>query len=210
MSTPFILASGSPRRKDLLASLGLAFECEIPRIPETRRQGESPVDFALRLAEEKAAVVSERIARRLPVLAADTVVFIGQEILDKPSDQEDAARILRTLSGVTHEVVTGVAAANGSRIHRSAVVTRVRFRELEDAEIRWYCETGEPMDKAGAYAIQGIGNFLVESIDGSPSNVIGLPLAEALGLLAAVGVSPPWRAAGSRNRLADPRNGDNP
>lgn len=193
-----ILASGSPRRRALLASLGIAFEVEVPRVEELRRPGEAPAAFARRLAAEKAAEVATRRGETRPILAADTTVVLGDDVLGKPESPEDAVRMLRALSGRSHQVVTGLAVAADGIVHQQAVSTEVRFRPLTEREIAWYVATGEAADAAGAYKIQEIGGALVASIDGSHSNVVGLPLAETLALLGAVGLVLPWDAETTR------------
>jgi septum formation protein len=187
-----VLASGSPRRRDLLAGLGLIFRVESADIDETPRPGESPRGYVKRLAREKAHAVARRLGdTSLLVLAADTSVILGEEILGKPRDAEHARQMLGRLCGQRHVVLTAVAAAG--RHHDTRLVeTAVTFRDATATEIAWYVDTGEPMDKAGAYAVQGRGSFLVSSLEGSPTNVIGLPLPETLQLLAAGGVVPPW------------------
>lgn len=191
-----VLASGSPRRRELLSGLGFTFRVESADIDETPRAGESPRGYVKRLAREKAHAVAKRIGdASLLVLAADTSVILGEEILGKPRDPEHARQMLGRLCGHRHVVLTAVAAAG--RHHDTRLVeTAVTFREATPAEIAWYVDTGEPLDKAGAYAVQGRGSFLVSSLEGSPTNVIGLPLPETLQLLAAAGVVPPWGGAG--------------
>lgn len=181
-----ILASGSPRRRELLETQGLTFEIRKPDVPEVVAPGETPELFARRLAREKARAVWARQPGEV-ILAADTVVALGARILGKPTDREDAAAILRSLSGLVHEVITGVCViATPEEEHSFAVRTAVRFRALAEADIQRYVATGEPMDKAGAYGIQGRGGAFVEAIYGSYSNVVGLPLAETLGALGKV------------------------
>ena len=176
-----ILASASPRRADLLRWAGVPFEIDPAAIDETRRSDESPLSYALRLSREKAQARSrpERLT-----LGADTTVFIGNDIFDKPSGPEQAAEHLRALSGRVHQVVTAFSLArNGGLIHSEAVVSRVTFRQLSRDMIENYLATGESLDKAGAYGLQGMGGFLVETIEGSYSSVIGLPLTEVLSAL---------------------------
>jgi septum formation protein len=139
------------------------------------------------VAREKARAVAGET-----VLAADTAVVLDALILGKPRDAEDARRMLRALSGRTHEVMTGVCAARGGREEVLAVTTAVRFAPLDEGRIAWYIGTGEPLDKAGAYAVQGAGGAFVEEVRGSVSNVVGLPLAETLSLLAQIGFPQPW------------------
>jgi septum formation protein len=176
---PLILASASPRRKELLGLLGLPFEV-VPSAyqepsPETHPD---PRAFAEHLAGEKALDVARRHAGAL-VLGADTVVALGDRLYGKPAGPEDAARMLAELSGRTHRVITGVALAEGGAggsVERFSSVTEVTFRPLDPAEIHEYVGTGEPLDKAGAYAIQGFGSLLIEAICGDYPNVVGLPL----------------------------------
>ena len=172
-----VLASGSPRRRELLAGLGLRFEVRAADVDETPHPGESPRDYVLRLAREKAAAVARSGAPGELVLAADTTVVLEGEILGKPEDEEDARRMLRLLAGREHEVLTGVALQEVAGRQVAAVeATRVRMAPLDDREIGWYAATGEPQDKAGAYAIQGLGSLFVEAVEGNYSNVVGLPI----------------------------------
>lgn len=180
-----VLASRSPRRLALLARLDLDPSVRPADVDETPHPGESPTATALRLATVKAEAVA---ADGEIVLAADTVVAIGNEQLGKPSDDEDARRILRTLSGVTHEVVTGVAVIADGRMRTQLSTTHVRFRDLTDDDIDWYVATGEGQDKAGAYGLQGRAAAFVESIHGSHTNVIGLPLDVVVRLLRDAGL----------------------
>jgi septum formation protein len=174
-----ILASGSPRRRDFLAELGIAFEVRVTDIDETPLSGEQPVDFVARLAREKAQGID------LPdawVLAADTAVVVDGDILGKPSDEAEACAMLMRLSGRWHEVWTGFSLyrrATGE-LSTKTVCTRVRFLTLTPELCRAYVRTGEPLDKAGAYGIQGKGCFLVSEISGSYTNVVGLPMTEVL------------------------------
>ncbi|MCB9763443.1 MAG: septum formation inhibitor Maf [Alphaproteobacteria bacterium] len=182
------LASGSPRRRLLLGQLGYALRVAPADIDETPRPGEGPVDFALRMAREKAAAG----AHPGLVLAADTVVHLDGHILGKPADAAEARAMLRMLSGRAHEVTTGVCVQDGDRRWVDAVTTEVTFRPLSEAEVSGYVATGEPFDKAGGYGIQGIGGFLVSHIRGSYTNVVGLPLAEVLDALADFGLPGPF------------------
>ena len=175
-----VLASGSPRRKMLLESAGLDFDIAPPDIDETPLDGESPADYVLRVGAEKAEAV---VGPGRIVLAADTTVEAAGQILAKPVDDEDARRMLRRLSGNVHQVHTGIAVADGARIHRQLVTTAVHFVDLTPEAIDWYVATGEPRDKAGAYAIQGRAAAFVGAVEGSVTNVVGLPLAETLDLL---------------------------
>ena len=168
-----VLASGSPRRAEILANAGIAFERIVPRdVDETPAPGEEPRDYVMRLARQKAAAVEDpRI-----VLGADTTVAIDGEILGKPADSADAARMLRLLSGRVHEVLTGICLRGGGEVVDVAS-TRVWFAELSAAEIAAYASSGEPLDKAGAYGIQGLASKFVERIEGCYFNVMGLPVA---------------------------------
>jgi septum formation protein len=190
-SPTLILASGSPRRRQLLAAAGVAFDVVESGVEEIRRDDESPYAFALRMAREKALQVAARSAET-PVLAADTIVVCGGEILGKPVDSEDARRMLRKLSGVTHTVITAFAIARGAAILENiAVESRVTFRELSQAEISAYLATAEPWDKAGSYGIQDAGAAFIAHVEGSRDNVMGLPVREVLDALARNGVDVP-------------------
>lgn len=187
---PLILASGSPRRRRMLAELGLDFTLAVADIAEVAQPGESPADFARRLAGEKAAAVAARHPASW-VLAADTVVARAGRILGKPADPEDAVAMLTALSGHWHTVWTGFALRRGRESLQEVVATEVRFAELTAPLIRAYVATGEPLDKAGAYGIQGRGGLLVKEIRGSYSNVVGLPLAEVIAALIARAIISP-------------------
>jgi septum formation protein len=175
-----ILASASPRRAELLAAAGIAFDVRPAHIDERIRPGENAASYAGRVAEEKARAVHANAAGR-PVLAADTVVVIDGQVLGKPADADDAKRMLRMLSGRAHQVLTAVVLAGSGSGPASLLtgteVTTVEFALLNKAEIEWYVASGEPSDKAGAYAIQGLASRFVTRIDGSYSNVVGLPVA---------------------------------
>ena len=181
-----VLASGSPRRHELLSQIGVPFVVRAPDIDESPAESELPVDYVRRLASAKGAAV--QAASDELVLAADTTVEIDGTILGKPQDEADAASMLRQLSGRTHRVHTGVAVRLGGREHVDVCTTLVTFVDLDEATIHWYVSTGEPMGKAGSYAIQGAGAALVSRIDGSVSNVIGLPLDLAIDLAGRSGV----------------------
>jgi septum formation protein len=183
-----VLASASPRRAQLLARLGVSPHIRPAEVDETPRPGEVATALAVRLAGEKAAVSAAAGEGDEVVLAADTVVVVDGQALGKPADDADAERMLRALSGRTHEVVTGLAAQRGTVAAMERVTTRVTFRHLTDGEITWYLGTGEPEDKAGGYGLQGAGAVLVDRIEGSDTNVIGLPLAETVRLLRDVGL----------------------
>jgi septum formation protein len=169
-----VLASASPRRAALLAALGIPFRVIVSGVDESLRDGEDGAAAAERLARAKAASVVD--SGGLPVLGADTVVVCDGAILGKPESAADAARMLRALSGRTHEVVTGVALAAAGTLRSGVDRTAVRFASLSEAQIDWYVATGEPMDKAGAYHVDGGGAVFIESLSGSPSNVAGLPV----------------------------------
>lgn len=188
--TRLVLASASPRRREFLERMGLSFEVDPADIDERVMPGERAQDYVMRIAQHKAAKVAHRRKTDL-VLAADTSVVLGEEILGKPQDPEHARQMLARLSNQEHVVMTAVALDGAERLSLR-VETKVRFRKLNDAEIAWYVDTGEPLDKAGGYGIQGLGGMLVRSIDGSASNVIGLPLAETLGMLELVRFPLPW------------------
>lgn len=183
-----VLASASPRRLELLASAGVEFDVFASDIPEEPIPGEAPADFAVRLARDKAVATAARTEGRWFV-GADTIVVCAGEIMGKPVDEADAVRMLRKLSGVSHEVITGYAVYDRERdgLLCKTVVTRVVFKPLRDEEISAYVATGCPMDKAGAYAIQGGAAYMVERIDGSYTNVVGLPLCEVVEDLRRIG-----------------------
>lgn len=174
-----VLASASPRRRELLAQAGFTFDVFTADIPELRKPGEDPIRFVTRLAREKAEAVAGRnnVPPDTIVLGADTIVLVDDEVLGKPQNAFDAMRMLRLLSGRTHQVITGVCLVKGRERQRAAEVTFVRFTTLSDEEIEEYIATGEPMDKAGAYAIQGRASRWVPRIHGCYFNVVGLPLA---------------------------------
>jgi len=181
--TSLYLASGSPRRQELLTQLGVSFERIVTGIEEKRAEGESAQQYVSRLAREKAQAGVAQTPRDLPVLGADTIVIFNGEVLEKPRDAEHAARMLRKLSGQTHQVMTAVALADSQNVLDCLVVTDVTFRVLTDEEIAGYIASGEPMDKAGAYGIQGLGGCFVRKIHGSYHAVVGLPLVETYELL---------------------------
>ena len=187
MRDTLVLASSSPRRRELLASLGLTFSVRHADVDESLLPSESAFDAAERLARAKAAAVSDAPEGAL-VVAADTLVVLEGEALGKPRDRADARRMLSALAGRAHEVVTGVACARGGRIVSGRETTRVVFAPMSPAEIAEYTETGEPDDKAGAYGLQGIGGFFVERVEGSPSNVVGLPVRLFYRLASELGV----------------------
>ncbi|HEY8147644.1 MAG TPA: Maf family protein [Vicinamibacteria bacterium] len=169
-----VLASASPRRAHILESLGVAYRVSVSAVSEDLRPGEAPAAAAERLARAKAAAVASR--EDLPVLGADTIVVCDEAILGKPATDADAAAMLRRLSGRTHEVVTGVCLMSRGETRSGVEQTAVTFAALSDADIAWYVATGEPRDKAGAYHVDGRGALFITRIDGSPSNVAGLPI----------------------------------
>jgi nucleoside triphosphate pyrophosphatase len=172
--TKVVLASASPRRHELLSQIGVRFEVRVPDIDESPVEGEDPVAYVRRLAIGKAAAIST--APDELVIAADTTVDLDSVIMGKPNDDDDARSMLRRLSGQTHRVHTGVAVRLGARELADVCTTLVTFVSLDEATIDWYLATGEPLGKAGSYALQGAGAALVSGVDGSVSNVIGLPL----------------------------------
>lgn len=186
-----LLASASPRRADLLASAGFTFEIRPADADETYLAGESPREYALRVARAKASRAAEAADARI-VLAADTVVVLDGRVLGKPRDAADAGAMLRDLSGRQHEVLTAVVLAAAGGVSEEVVSTSVWFHPLDEAEITWYVASGEPMGKAGAYGIQGLAARFIERIDGSWSNVVGLPISTVYRMLrhAGVGVVP--------------------
>jgi septum formation protein len=194
-SVDLVLASGSPRRAHLLAALGLEFEVAAMEIDERPSVGEAPAEHACRLAREKAEAARARLPAGRLVLAADTVVALEQDILGKPADPEDAARMLRRLSGRRHQVFTAVAAVRDQARALRLSSSEVEFRELPEREIQAYVATGEPLDKAGAYGIQGLGGIFVSRLCGSYSGVVGLPVCETADLLREFGMEilPPRR-----------------
>ena len=185
-----VLASASPRRSELLASAGIVFDIVPGDIDETPLPGENPLDHVLRLAVEKAEEVARREKARF-FIGADTIVLCSGEIMGKPVDDEDAVRMLRKLSGRVHQVITGFAVLDreSGRLVTAAVSTDVYFKMLADKEIYDYVATGCPLDKAGGYAIQGGAAAMVERIDGSYTNVVGLPLCEVVAALAELGAT---------------------
>jgi septum formation protein len=179
-----VLASASPRRAELLRTAGFAFEVRPAEVDETPRPTEPPAAYALRVARDKAIAAAGRIdAADVWILAADTVVVVDGHLLGKPTDHADARRMLSMLSGVVHEVLTAVVVRHDEVETSEVVSTRVRFAALGPAEIDWYVASGEPDGKAGAYAIQGLGSRFVDRIEGSWSNVVGLPVATVYRML---------------------------
>jgi septum formation protein len=199
-SNNIYLASRSPRRRELLRQIGVKHEILVLRlgmnrgtdVDESIRPGESAEDYVLRIARDKAdagqRVLSMRAVLPRPVLAADTTVVVDGKVLGKPGSPTEAASFLRQLSGRTHEVRTAVGLAVYGHVHTAVSVSRVTFRALTDTEVERYCHTGEPNDKAGGYAIQGVAAIFIERIEGSYSGVMGLPLYETAQLLARAGI----------------------
>ena len=189
MAGRLILASKSPRRYELLKQIGLHFEVVHGSIEEENFvRGESPREHVIRLSEEKARDVGQKYPNAW-VLGADTIVYTDGIILGKPKTREEALDMLRRLSGQEHSVLTGFSVLNISKGkgERGAVETAVKVKSLSAVEMEWYVQTGEPFDKAGAYAIQGIGSFMIESIRGSYTNVVGLPVCEVIEMLVRLG-----------------------
>jgi septum formation protein len=193
---PLVLASASPRRKDILTQLGLRFRIVPSGIDETALPGERPEALVERLSRGKAAEVAARLGpprEEAHVLAADTIVVIDDRILGKPRDDEDALGMLLSLGGRTHRVISGVALSQRDGSYESGVfVTHVTFRPLDERSARAYVATGDGRDAAGSYAVQGRGAGLIQRIDGSYTNVVGLPAAETLDLLLRAGVLGSW------------------
>ena len=190
------LASASPRRSQLLAQIGVPHDVLPVDLDEERLAGEPPRVYVERLARDKARAAAAALGGRpaRPVLAADTSVVLGDEIFGKPADEADCLRMLVALGGRTHEVMTAVAVLAGEALLADLCVSRVSFRPIGEDEGRRYWASGEPRDKAGGYAIQGLGAVFVERLEGSYSGVMGLPLFETARLLAAAGVAA-WRGA---------------
>jgi septum formation protein len=187
----FVLASASPRRRELLASIGLEFVVEPSNVVEVRQEGEAPEEYVARLSREKAHALAVLHPSEW-IIAADTTVLLGDELLEKPIDKADAARMLGTIAGRTHTVYTGVTLVNLEKEHHDTRIaeSEVRMLPLSDRDIEWYVRTGEPLDKAGAYAVQGIGAMFIDSIHGSYTNVVGLPLATLFQMLRRAGIDP--------------------
>jgi len=180
-----LLCSASPRRREFLERVGVRFSAAAAHIDETRKAGEQALSYVRRMAREKAlgCTRADHVT-----LAADTVVVVGDEVLGKPRDRSDAERMLRLLSGIEHRVITAVCVPPEVR----SVETAVTFAPLSEAQVRWLAASGDGDDKAGAYAVQGLAGAFVERLDGSFTNVVGLPLAETLEMLAEAGVELPW------------------
>ena len=177
-----VLASGSPRRAEILSSVGWTFTKVIPDIDETERDGESPENYVQRLAEEKAQAVSHQHPDSI-ILAADTTVVIDEQIIGKPADLDDARRMLTMLSGRWHDVLTGVAVKRDGKIDVGMERTGVKFSEMSNEEIEYLARMGDPLDKAGAYAVQAQAALFIEQIRGDYWNVVGLPISLVYRLL---------------------------
>ncbi len=183
-----ILASGSPRRREILASLGLNFDVAAADIDERQNAGESPADMVKRLAEAKARAVAVRSPTDALVIGSDTAVVLDGQVFGKPVNADDAASMLQRLSGRWHEVMTAVALLEDGRADVAISITRVRFRDIDPAEAAIYWQSGEPADKAGGYAIQGLGGVFVEALEGSYTGVVGLPVFETATMLRRAGL----------------------
>ena len=181
-----ILASESPRRAELLQAAGFAFQIRAAGVDESARPGENPREHVVRLAREKAEAIDVDDPEAI-VLGSDTVVVVGRRMLGKPRNGQEAAEMLRLLSGKSHKVLTGVALRRGDERLVAVESTRVRFLPLDEQEIAWYLATREPLDKAGAYAIQGGASRFIDHIEGSYTNVVGLPVATVYRLLLRLG-----------------------
>lgn len=193
--TAIYLASRSPRRRELLLQMRVPHEVLVlaaTDVDEPRLPGESPADYVVRTAREKAErgmiSVRKRGLSPRPILSADTTVILGDDILGKPADRDEAVRMLQRLSGTRHEVRTALALAVEDSVHEDVSITQVQFRELTERDIQRYCDSGEPYDKAGGYGIQGLAGVFVERIEGSYTGVMGLPLYETARLLAHAGI----------------------
>lgn len=184
----FHLASASPRRREILAGLGLSFSYGGVDLDESQRNNERVEDMVVRLARDKAVAANGAHAPEFPVLAADTIVVLGERVFGKPASEDDALAMLAALSGRCHRVITAVALRQGNEVNTTLSETSVQFRDISPDEARRYWHSGEPADKAGSYAIQGLGGAFVESISGSYSGVVGLPVYETVLLLEAAGI----------------------
>lgn len=191
MSYSLVLASQSPRRKELLNQLGYQFSCHPADIDETPVVGETPAQYVCRIAQEKATAIARQYEKNTFILGSDTAVIINDEILGKPQSKDDAMMMLSQLSDCTHQVLTAISVCLGDQTKTELIITDVEFKALTPQEIDNYWQTGEPQDKAGAYGIQGLGGQFVKQIRGSYSAVVGLPLYETAKLLAEFGLKTP-------------------
>jgi septum formation protein len=182
------LASSSLRRHEILTAMGLRFTAAGVDVDETQYDGEPVADMVVRLAIAKVVAAREDVDPSLPIIGADTAVAIGDQVLGKPGSQDEALRMLAALSGRSHTVLTGVALDHAGVVRTATSLTEVRFREISPDEAQSYWQSGEPLDKAGAYAVQGIAGIFVEELSGSYSGVVGLPVFETAALLAAAGL----------------------
>jgi septum formation protein len=187
----FVLASSSPRRRELLTSVHIEFDVVPSHVPEVHQPGEAPEEYVARLSRDKAGAIAAQHPSRW-IIAADTTVFYGDQLLEKPADGNDAARMLSLIAGKTHIVYTGVTLQNGEAGYRDTRVaeTEVRMSPMSQEDVDWYVATGEPLDKAGAYAAQGIGGLFIDSVHGSFTNVVGLPLALLFQMIRKAGIDP--------------------
>ena len=188
MPAQLYLASGSPRRRELLAQLGVSFDLLRPSVEEQQLANEDAVTYVQRLARDKARAGGAIAEQALPVLGGDTIVVLDGEVLEKPQHQADGMQMLRRLSGRSHQVLTAMALVHQGVLTEVLVPTEVTFRVLTAADIADYWHTGEPLDKAGGYGIQGLGGGFVARINGSYSGVVGLPLVETRALLQSAGL----------------------
>ena len=191
MNEELILASSSPRRRELLGSIGVRFHVIPSHVPEERKEGEAPEEYVARLSREKAEAIAHHHHSRW-IVAADTTVLLGDTLLEKPNDDADAARMLGLIAGRTHTVYSGVTLQRLDRNYSDTRVSEseVRMLPLSERDIAWYVQTGEPLDKAGGYAVQGVGAMFIDSIHGSYTNVVGLPLALLFQMLRKAGLDP--------------------
>jgi septum formation protein len=194
-----VLASASPRRAELLRAAGFEFDVVVADVDESIRAGESPQTYVRRLAAEKSAAVLSLSRRDAIILGADTAVVVDGDILGKPRDDEDAAAMLARLSGRRHQVMTGVSLRCGAYEVGRVEITDVDFVRLTDADVDWYVKSGEGRDKAGAYAIQGLASRFIPRIEGSYSNVVGLPIACVVELITEISGTPPAGSSPSRS-----------
>lgn len=183
-----ILASASPRRQQLLKLIGLDFEIMVSEVEEDNTKDMLPEELAIAQAIDKAVAVSKRVSAGAVVIGADTIVVVDGQVFGKPKDRMEAVQMLTVLAGREHTVISGVAVVQGKKVVSGSSATTVTFRSLSQSQIERYVDTGEPMDKAGAYAIQGRGALLVESISGCYNNVVGLPLGRLAELLQQIGI----------------------
>ncbi len=185
------LASSSPRRRELLTALGLNFSYDGVAIDESALPGEAASDMVLRLAIGKARAAYDSGKYEVPVLGADTIVILDDRVFGKPKSKEEALNMLASLSGTTHQVLTGVALVANGELQTAVSVTEVQFREIHPDEAEAYWQSGEPAGKAGAYAVQGLGGVFVSAINGSYTGVVGLPVFETADLLRRAGIELP-------------------